>query len=80
MAKTPDDISALGFEEAMKELEKIVRDLESGQVRLDDAVKAYERGAALKKHCESKLADARAKVEKITGSGKNLGLAPVDAE
>ena len=80
MAKTPDDISALGFEEAMKELEKIVRDLESGQVRLDDAVKAYERGAALKKHCESKLADARAKVEKITGSGKNLGLAPVDAD
>ncbi len=80
MAKTPDDISALGFEEAMKELEKIVRDLESGQVRLDDAVKAYERGAALKQHCESKLADARAKVEKITGSGKNLGLAPVDAE
>ena len=80
MAKTPDDISALGFEEAMKELEKIVRDLESGQVRLDDAVKAYERGAALKKHCESKLADARAKVEKITGSGKNIGLAPVDPE
>ncbi len=84
MAKAPDDIAAgissLGFEEAMKELEKIVRDLESGQVKLDDAVKAYERGAALKKHCESKLADARAKVEKITGSGKNLGLEPVDRE
>ena len=80
MAKSPDDIAALGFEEAMKELEKIVRDLESGQVRLDDAVKAYERGAALKKHCESKLADARAKVEKITGSGKNIGLTPVDPE
>ena len=80
MAKTPDDIAALGFEEAMKELERIVRDLESGQVRLDDAVKAYERGAALKKHCESKLADARAKVEKITGFGKNIGLAPVDPE
>ena len=80
MAKSPDDIAALGFEEAMKELEKIVRDLESGQVRLDDAVKAYERGATLKKHCESKLADARAKVEKITGSGKNIGLTPVDPE
>ena len=84
MAKTPDDtgadIAALGFEEAMKELERIVRDLESGQVKLDDAVKAYERGAALKKHCEAKLADARAKVEKITGSGKNLGLEPVDRE
>ena len=84
MAKTPDDtgadIAALGFEEAMKELERIVRDLESGQVKLDDAVKAYERGAALKKHCEVKLTDARAKVEKITGSGKNLGLEPVDRE
>lgn len=75
-----EDMSALGFEEAMKELEKIVRDLESGQVRLDDAVKAYERGAALKKHCEAKLADARAKVEKITGAGKTLGLEPVDRE
>jgi len=80
MAKTPDDIAALGFEEAMKELEKIVRDLESGQVKLDDAVKAYERGAALKQHCESKLKEARTKVEKITGAGKNLGLEPVDSE
>jgi len=80
MAKPPDDIAALGFEEAMKELEKIVRDLESGQVKLDDAVKAYERGAALKQHCESKLKEARTKVEKITGAGKNLGLEPVDSE
>ncbi len=80
MAKTPDDIAALGFEDAMKELEKIVRDLESGQVKLDDAVKAYERGAALKRHCEAKLAYARTKVEKITGAGKNLGLEPVDRE
>ena len=80
MAKTPEDIAALGFEEAMNELERIVRDLESGQVKLDDAVKAYERGAALKKHCEMKLADARAKVEKITGSGKNLGVEPIDRE
>jgi len=80
MAKAPDEITALGFEEAMKELEKIVRDLESGQVKLDDAVKAYERGAALKQHCESKLQEARTKVEKITGAGKNLGLEPVDRE
>ena len=66
----PEDIQKLGFEEAMKELERIVRDLESGQVKLDEAVKAYERGAALRKHCEAKLADARMKVEKITGAGK----------
>lgn len=76
----PEDIKRLGFEDAMKELERIVKDLESGQVKLDEAVKAYERGAALKKHCEAKLADARMKVEKITGSGANLGLEPVDTE
>ncbi len=84
MAKTPhdagDDIPALGFEDAMKELERIVRELESGQVKLDDAVNAYERGAALKRHCESKLAEARAKIEKITGAGKTLGLEPIDRE
>jgi len=80
MAKSqiPQDIAAMGFEEAMKELEDIVRDLESGQVKLDDAVKAYERGAALKKHCETKLADARMKVEKITGAGKSVE--PMDRE
>lgn len=79
MAKNtvPADIVAMGFEEAMKELERIVRELESGQVKLDDAVKAYERGTALKTHCESKLAEARIKVEKITGVGKALGLEPV---
>ena len=74
------DVSALSFEQAMKELEDIVRRLESGQVKLDEAVSAYERGAALKAHCESKLAEARTKVEKITWSGKNLGLEPMDRE
>lgn len=80
MAKSeiPKDIAAMGFEAAMQELEGIVRDLESGQVKLDDAVKAYERGAALKKHCEGKLADARMKVEKITGAGKSVE--PMDRE
>ena len=78
--KTLDDIKHLGFEDAMNELERIVKDLESGQVKLDDAVKAYERGAALRKHCEEKLADARMKVEKITGSGASLGVSPVDPE
>jgi exodeoxyribonuclease VII small subunit len=75
-----NDVSALSFEQAMKELEDIVRRLESGQVKLDEAVSAYERGAALRKHCEEKLTEARTKVEKITGSGKNLGLEPMDRE
>jgi exodeoxyribonuclease VII small subunit len=80
MAAENDDIKRLNFEDAMKELEKIVKDLESGQVKLDEAVKAYERGAALRKHCEAKLADAKMKVEKITGSGANIGTTPVDPE
>ena len=74
----PEDVRRMGFEEAMKELERIVKDLESGQVKLDEAVKAYERGAALKRHCETKLAEARMKVEKITGGGKSLGVEPMD--
>lgn len=79
MAKNtvPADIAVLGFEEAMKELETIVKQLEGGQVKLDQAVQFYERGTALKAHCEAKLADARTKVEKITGLGKALGLEPV---
>lgn len=59
------DIAQLSFEEALGELEKIVGDLERGKVKLDDAIAAYTRGAQLKAHCERKLADAKAKVEKI---------------
>lgn len=61
----PPEIAALSFEEALGELEKIVGDLERGKVKLDDAIAAYTRGAQLKAHCERKLADAKAKVEKI---------------
>jgi exodeoxyribonuclease VII small subunit len=63
--ETPPDIAQLSFEEALGELEKIVGDLERGKVKLDDAIAAYTRGAQLKAHCERKLADAKAKVEKI---------------
>ncbi len=65
MTETPPDIAKLSFEEALGELEKIVGDLERGKVKLDDAIAAYTRGAQLKAHCERKLADAKAKVEKI---------------
>ena len=61
----PSDIAKLSFEEALGELERIVGDLERGKVKLDDAIAAYTRGAQLKAHCERKLADAKAKVEKI---------------
>jgi exodeoxyribonuclease VII small subunit len=59
------DIAAMSFEEALAALESIVRGLESGQQKLEDAIGAYERGAALKKHCEAKLAEAEARVQAI---------------
>jgi len=67
MAKTPtaDDIKAMSFEQALAELETIVERLESGDTKLDDAIKSYERGAALKLHCETKLREAQDKVERI---------------
>ena len=59
-------VDTLSFEEALGELESIVRGLEKGDTKLDDSIQAYERGTALKKHCEKKLQDAQAKIEKIT--------------
>ena len=71
------DIAALSFEDALAELDRIVRDLETGQARLDDAIAAYERGAALKRHCEAKLRDAQAKVDRIvTGPDGQNRLEP----
>jgi exodeoxyribonuclease VII small subunit len=61
----PPDIAKLSFEDALSELEKIVRALEEGRGKLDDSIRAYERGALLKRHCERKLREAQAKVEKI---------------
>ena len=55
----------MSFEEALSELEEIVRGIESGEVDLDGAIQAYERGAALKEHCDTKLREAQEKVSKI---------------
>ena len=60
-----ENLSELGFEEALLKLENIVRELEGGRIRLDDAVKAYEQATALKKICETKLENAKLKIEKI---------------
>lgn len=65
MTEQSNTVEALSFEEALAELEQIVGRLESGQGSLDDAIKAYERGSDLKKHCQRKLDEARMKVEKI---------------
>ncbi|MEZ5983755.1 MAG: exodeoxyribonuclease VII small subunit [Parvularculaceae bacterium] len=68
MAKAPNDIAALSFEKALAELEDIVQKLESGGVALEDSIALYERGAALKAHCEAKLKSAQEKIEKIVVS------------
>lgn len=65
MAKAPNDIAALSFEKALAELEEIVSKLESGQAALEESIALYERGAALKAHCEKTLKSAQEKIEKI---------------
>jgi exodeoxyribonuclease VII small subunit len=65
MADLPPDILALSFEDAMKQLEGIVKNLEQGTPSLEDAITSYERGTLLKQHCEAKLAEAEAKVSRI---------------
>ena len=78
-ADIPSDIAAMSFETALAELEKIVRSLEEGNAKLEDAITAYERGAALKRHCEAKLREAQAKVDKITLSQDgSVGTEPLD--
>jgi len=65
---SPVPVEKLTFETALKELEVIVRDLEKGDIPLDLSIAAYERGVVLKNHCEKKLREAQAKIEKITVS------------
>src|SRR3546814_14205535 len=62
----PDVIAAMSFEDALAELEQIVRGLESGERKLDEAIAAHERGDSLKKHCEKNLRDAKAKHDQIS--------------
>lgn len=77
----PQDIAAMSFEDALAELEAIVRELEGGTAKLDGAIKSYERGALLKRHCEAKLREAQAKVDKIViGADGQAGTEPADIE
>ena len=59
-------VESLNFEDALGELETVVRSLEKGDTPLEESITAYERGIALKKHCETKLREAQAKIEQIT--------------
>jgi exodeoxyribonuclease VII small subunit len=87
MPETPpenieDDIGNMSFEEALAALERIVDDLEKGDVPLDQSIRIYERGEALKKHCDALLKAAEDKVEKIRLSrdGAPTGTEPLDGE
>ena len=73
------DVSGLSFEQALAELEKIVSELESGQAPLERSIEMYERGAALKAHCEKRLEAARLRVEKIVmGPSGATGAEPAE--
>ena len=79
--KIPADIAKLSFEDALAELEDIVADLEQGSNKLDDAISAYERGTFLRKHCEAKLREAKARIDKISvGADGEATVEPVDIE
>jgi exodeoxyribonuclease VII small subunit len=82
-ADAPDatpDLDKLPFEKALEELEQIVRRLERGEVPLAESIEIYERGEALKRHCEALLKRAEARIEKITlgPGGQPTGTVPLD--
>ncbi|MEI9929352.1 MAG: exodeoxyribonuclease VII small subunit [Rhizomicrobium sp.] len=73
-------VESLSFEAALKELESIVSRLEQGEIDLEDSITLYERGQALKTHCEKKLKSAEGRLEKIVlGSSGPTGSEPMDA-
>ncbi|MBN04645.1 exodeoxyribonuclease VII small subunit [Ponticaulis sp.] len=74
-------VENLSFEDALKELETIVEKLEGGDVELEESIKIYERGAALKAHCLGKLKNAQLKVEQIVlNQDGDVSTTPVSAE
>ena len=76
---TTEEIKNLSFEEALARLENIVRELEAGRIKLDDAVTAYEQAVALKNLCEQKLQSAKLKIEKIeVEKDGTVQLTPLD--
>ena len=79
---TTDDVKVMSFETALAELEKIVATLEGGKAPLAESIAIYERGEALKGHCETLLKAAEARIEKITLSrdGTPVGTEPLDGK
>lgn len=75
-----NEIAEKSFEQALEELEQIVRKLESGEGGLEQSISEYERGALLKAHCETKLREARMRVEKIAERAGGLDTEPLDVD
>jgi exodeoxyribonuclease VII small subunit len=75
------DIAGMSFEDALRALEDVVRKLETGEVPLDESIGLYERGEALRQHCQARLDAAQARIEKIVAGpdGKATGTVPFDA-
>ncbi len=68
-------IKTLSFEEGLKELEMIVKKIDSGEETLDSAINSFERGSELKKHCQKKLDEAKLKIEKIIQNADGKAIA-----
>ena len=79
-AQAPE-ITAMSFEEALRALEDVVRRLEGGEVPLDESIGLYERGEALRRHCQARLDAAQARIDKIVSGpdGKASATVPLDA-
>ena len=82
MTDAAPDIAKMSFEAALAELEAIVDKLEKGAVALEDSIKLYARGEALKKHCDGLLQNAQMRIEKIVegADGKAKAVAPLDPQ
>lgn len=77
----PAPVAELSFEQALAELEAIVDRLDRGEIPLEQSIEAYERGTALRRHCEQKLAHARLRVERLVeGEDGTVGTEPLDPE
>lgn len=74
------DLSSLSFEDALKALEDVVRRLESGEAPLDQSIELYARGDALRKHCQTRLDAAQARIEQVVANaaGQAIGTQPFD--
>jgi exodeoxyribonuclease VII small subunit len=81
MSEPAPDIGGMSFEQALKALEDVVRQLEGGEVPLEESIGLYERGEALRQHCQARLDAAQARIEKIVQGpdGKASGAVPFDA-